>query len=110
LECEPFVFAGQWHPEVGPDGAVAEDFDFVDEPFEECLAGVGCAAAEDLFDLVADLGEVAGGGTLRRLVELELELGLAAAELHPHLGHSPPPFVWSAGDIPYPAGWSAPVG
>ena len=73
------VFPGQWHPEVGADRAVAEDFDLVDESFEQGLAGVGCAVVEDVCNLVADLGQVAGGGTFWRLVEVELELGLAGA-------------------------------
>jgi hypothetical protein len=56
LEGQPFVVPGEWHPEVGPDRAVAKDFDLVDEPFEEGLAGIGRAVAEDVLDLAVDFG------------------------------------------------------
>jgi hypothetical protein len=63
------------------DGVVGDVGDVVDEGFAHGLAGVGCAVGEDVSDVVADLGLVGGVEGLGWLVEVELQLGLAGAEL-----------------------------
>src|SRR5439155_16555491 len=81
---QPFIVAGQWQFEGGADGVVGDDNDLVDECFEHRLAGVRGAVGEHGVDVVADLGLVRGGEGLRRLVEVELQLGLTGAK-----------FVWT---------------
>jgi hypothetical protein len=54
----PFVVSGERELEVGSDGVIRDDRDFVDEGFEECLAGVVRFFGEYVSDLGPNSGQV----------------------------------------------------
>jgi hypothetical protein len=81
MKGQLFIVSGQWQLEGRSDGVVGDDGDLVDEGLAHGLAGVRGAVSEYVVDVVADLGLVGGGEGLRRLVEVELQVGLAGAQL-----------------------------